>query len=69
MIPAPFEYRRASSVKEAVKLLGSEEDAKAIAGGHSLLPLMRLRLARPSTLVDIARIGDLSYVQIGRAHV
>lgn len=63
MIPAPFEYRRASSVKEAVKLLGSEEDAKAIAGGHSLLPLMRLRLARPSTLVDIARIGDLSYVR------
>jgi carbon-monoxide dehydrogenase medium subunit len=63
VIPAPFEYRRASSVKEAVKLLGSEEDAKAIAGGHSLLPLMRLRLARPSTLVDIARIGDLSYVR------
>ena len=63
MIPAPFEYRRASSVKEAVELLGSEEDAKAIAGGHSLLPLMRLRLARPSTLVDIARIGDLSYVR------
>ena len=63
MIPAPFEYRRASSVKEAVKLLGNEEDAKAIAGGHSLLPLMRLRLARPATLVDIARIGELSYVR------
>jgi carbon-monoxide dehydrogenase medium subunit len=63
VIPAPFEYRRASTVKEAVQLLGSDEDAKAIAGGHSLLPLMRLRLARPSVLVDIARIEGLSYVR------
>lgn len=63
MIPAAFDYRRASSVEEAVKMLGSDPDAKAIAGGHSLLPLMRLRLARPSLLVDIARIGGLSYVK------
>ncbi|MFM7717916.1 MAG: FAD binding domain-containing protein [Actinomycetota bacterium] len=63
MIPASFEYRRASSLKEAVQLLGSEEDAKLLAGGHSLLPLMRLRLARPATLVDIARVEGLSYVR------
>lgn len=63
MIPASFDYRRASSVKEATQILGGEEDAKLIAGGHSLLPLMRLRLARPSVLVDIARIEGLSYVK------
>jgi carbon-monoxide dehydrogenase medium subunit len=63
MIPAPFEYARAGSVDEAIELLGSSEDAKVLAGGHSLLPLMRVRLARPSLLVDIGRIGDLSYVR------
>jgi carbon-monoxide dehydrogenase medium subunit len=63
VIPASFEYLRASSVADAVKMLGSDPEAKAIAGGHSLLPLMRLRLARPSTLVDIARIEGLSYVR------
>jgi carbon-monoxide dehydrogenase medium subunit len=63
MIPAPFEYARAGSVEEAIELLGSSEDAKVLAGGHSLLPLMRVRLARPSLLVDIGRIGDLSYVR------
>jgi carbon-monoxide dehydrogenase medium subunit len=62
MIPAPFEYARAESVDHAVELLGSREDAKILAGGHSLLPLMKLRLARPSMLVDIGRIEDLSYV-------
>jgi carbon-monoxide dehydrogenase medium subunit len=55
---------RASSVDEAVGLLGEHgDDAKLIAGGHSLLPLMKLRLATPAVLVDIARIGDLSYVR------
>jgi carbon-monoxide dehydrogenase medium subunit len=63
MIPAAFEYERASSVDEAIGLLGSNEDAKLLAGGHSLLPLMRLRLARPSLLVDIGRLSDLSYVR------
>lgn len=63
MIPAPFEYERAESVDHAIQLLGAREDAKILAGGHSLLPLMRLRLARPSTLVDITRIGDLSYIR------
>ena len=63
MIPAPFGYERAESIGHAIRLLGEHEDAKILAGGHSLLPLMRLRLARPSTLVDITRISDLSYVR------
>ncbi|MDP9330682.1 MAG: xanthine dehydrogenase family protein subunit M [Actinomycetota bacterium] len=63
MIPAAFEYARAESVEHATQLLGANEDAKILAGGHSLLPLMKLRLARPSMLVDIGRIGDLSYVR------
>ncbi len=64
MIPAPFEYVRAESVDHAVALLGEHgEDAKLVAGGHSLLPLMRLRLARPSVLVDVDRLDDLAYVR------
>ncbi len=63
MIPAPFEYARADSVEQAIKFLGQSADAKLLAGGHSLLPLMRLRLARPSMLVDIGRLRDLSYVR------
>ena len=63
IIPAPFDYVRAGSVEEAISALGSHEDAKLLAGGHSLLPAMRLRLTRPSTLVDIGQIGDLSYIR------
>ncbi len=63
MIPAPFEYARAESVDHAIELLTANPDSKVIAGGHSLLPLMRLRLARPAMLVDISRIGDLAYVR------
>jgi aerobic carbon-monoxide dehydrogenase medium subunit len=63
VIPAAFEYRRAESVDHAIELLSDDDDAKILAGGHSLLPLMKLRLARPSSLVDIGRIGDLSYVR------
>jgi carbon-monoxide dehydrogenase medium subunit len=63
MIPAPFDYARATSIDHAIQLLSDHEDAKIIAGGHSLLPLMRLRLARPAWLVDIARIGDLGYIR------
>ncbi len=69
MIPAPFEYERASSVDAAIEMLGSNEDAKLLAGGHSLLPLMKLRLARPSLLVDIGRLSDLSYVREDGDHV
>ncbi|HUJ66983.1 MAG TPA: FAD binding domain-containing protein, partial [Acidimicrobiales bacterium] len=64
MIPAAFEYRRATTVEEAIGILADNGDeAKVLAGGHSLLPLMKLRLAAPSLLVDIGRIGDLSYVR------
>jgi aerobic carbon-monoxide dehydrogenase medium subunit len=63
VIPATFDYRRASSVGEAVELLADEPDAKLLAGGHSLIPLLRLRFARPSLLVDIGRLDDLRYVR------
>jgi aerobic carbon-monoxide dehydrogenase medium subunit len=63
MIPASFEYARAESVDHAIELLGGADDAKILAGGHSLLPLMKTRLAQPSMLVDITRIGDLSYIR------
>jgi carbon-monoxide dehydrogenase medium subunit len=63
MIPAVFEYERAGTVDEAISLLGSDEDAKLLAGGHSLIPLMRLRFARPSLLIDIGRLDDLRYVR------
>jgi len=63
MIPAPFDYVRAESVDQAIELLSGNDDAKIIAGGHSLLPLMRLRLARPALLVDISRLADLAYVR------
>ena len=61
MIPAPFEYVRARSVAEALKAMG--KNAKVIAGGHSLLPLLRFRLAQPDTLVDIGRLPQLKGVK------
>jgi len=64
MIPAPFDYQRAVSVDNAIELLTNlGDEGKAIAGGHSLLPLMKLRLARPSVLVDIDRLSELEYVR------
>jgi aerobic carbon-monoxide dehydrogenase medium subunit len=63
MIPAPFDYEVAESVEHAISLLGSRDDTKVLAGGHSLLPLLRLRLARPSLLVDVGRLSGLSYVR------
>jgi carbon-monoxide dehydrogenase medium subunit len=64
VIPAPFEYARAGSVDEAISLLSQHgEDAKLLAGGHSLLPLMKLRLARPSVLIDIDGLADLEYIR------
>ena len=72
MIPAAFEYARASSVEEATKLLDKfGEDAKILAGGHSLIPLMRLRLAQPAALVDINEIKDLDQIKEsgGKLHV
>ena len=70
MIPAAFDYVRASSAEEAVSLAGQHgDDAKFLAGGHSLLPLMKLRLAQPSVLVDIGRITDLSYIREDGDHI
>jgi carbon-monoxide dehydrogenase medium subunit len=63
VIPAKFEYERADSVQEAIELLGSREDAKLLAGGHSLIPAMKLRIARPGTVVDIGGLADLSYIR------
>ena len=64
MIPAPFEYERAESPEHALELLrGFGEEAKLLAGGQSLLPFMKLRLALPSALVDIGRLSELSYVR------
>jgi len=63
VIPAAFEYARASSVEEAAKLLSKYgEDAKVLAGGHSLIPLMRLRLAQPTAIVDINGLKDLDNI-------
>jgi carbon-monoxide dehydrogenase medium subunit len=70
MIPAAFDYVRADSPDHAIALLGEHGDeAKLLAGGHSLLPLMKLRLAAPSVLIDVGRLTDLSYVRDGGDHV
>jgi carbon-monoxide dehydrogenase medium subunit len=63
MYPAPFDYQAPQTVSEAISLLAQHKDAKLLAGGHSLLPLMKLRLAHPSMLVDIGRITELSGIR------
>jgi carbon-monoxide dehydrogenase medium subunit len=60
MIPAAFDYRRASSVDEALSLLGGSSDAKVLAGGQSLIPLLKFRLAQPGMLVDIGGLRELA---------
>lgn len=70
MIPAAFDYVRAESTDHAVELLGEHgDDAKLLAGGHSLLPMMKLRLAVPAVLVDVGRLDDLSYVRDAGDHI
>ena len=69
MIPAGFDYELAESLDHALELLRTKEDAKLLAGGHSLLPLMKLRLARPGTLVDIGRLTNLQGVRDAGAHL
>jgi carbon-monoxide dehydrogenase medium subunit len=73
VIPASFRYAAPQSVAEAVDLLATNADAKVLAGGHSLLPLMKLRLAMPPVLVDINRIPGLAYIredeQLGQLRV
>jgi CO/xanthine dehydrogenase FAD-binding subunit len=61
--PAPFEYSRPADVDEACALLAADDGARLIAGGQTLVPLMAMRLARPTRLVDIARIPTLAYVR------
>jgi len=63
-VPAPFDYRRATSVDEAITLLTElGPESRVIAGGHSLLPMMKLRLAAPEHLVDINDLSDLAYIR------
>ena len=70
MIPAAFDYKRATSAAQAISLVSEYgEDAKFLAGGHSLLPLMKLRLAQPSVLIDIGRLSDLSYITDAGTHI
>jgi carbon-monoxide dehydrogenase medium subunit len=70
MIPAPFEYVRAGSAQEAIAALAEHGDeAKLLAGGMSLLPLMKLRLATPAMLVDVGRVRELSYVHDSGDHI
>ncbi|MEL6674091.1 MAG: xanthine dehydrogenase family protein subunit M [Bacteroidota bacterium] len=69
MIPEKFTYHRASSVSEALQMMGAHDDAKILAGGHSLLPAMKLRLNAPGNLIDISRIAELRYVRDGGDHI
>jgi carbon-monoxide dehydrogenase medium subunit len=69
MIPASFEYEVAESPEHALSLLADRGDAKLLAGGHSLLPALKLRLSRPGLLVDLGRLAELSYVRDAGEHV
>ena len=64
MIPSSFEYHAPTTLAEAQSLLSRYgEDAKLVAGGHSLIPMMKLRLAEPKHLIDLGKISDLSYIR------
>src|SRR5438876_6427421 len=64
MIPAQFDYEAPATLNEAVALLAARsDDAKILAGGHSLIPAMKLRLAQPQLLIDIGHINDLAYIR------
>lgn len=62
MAAAKFDYHAPSSVEEALNLLSGDDDAKILAGGHSLIPMMKTGLAAPGTLIDLGKVGGLSYV-------
>src|SRR5207244_3497007 len=64
MIPAAFDYLQPHTLDEAVSLLSQYgDDVKVLAGGHSLIPAMKLRFAQPKVVIDIGRIGDLNYIR------
>jgi aerobic carbon-monoxide dehydrogenase medium subunit len=70
VIPAPFRYQRAATADEALALVSEYGDeAKFLAGGHSLLPLMKLRLAQPEVLIDLAPLRELSYIRDADGHI
>ena len=69
MFAAEFEYRKAGSIAEAVRLLSENPDAKLLAGGHSLIPLMRFRLARPEVVIDIGGIDGLRGITVAGDHI
>ena len=69
MFAAEFEYRKAGSIAEAVQLLADNPDARILAGGHSLIPLMRFRLARPELIVDIGGIAGLRGVSVSNSTI
>ncbi|WP_432832165.1 FAD binding domain-containing protein [Dactylosporangium sp. CA-092794] len=69
-VPAAFEYAKATSVGQTLQLLARwGEDARVIAGGHSLIPMMKLRLARPTALIDINDVTELSYIRVEGAEL
>jgi aerobic carbon-monoxide dehydrogenase medium subunit len=69
-VPAPFDYAKATSVEHALELLARHgEEARVIAGGHSLLPMMKLRLAKPDALIDINGLAELSFIRIEGDHL
>jgi carbon-monoxide dehydrogenase medium subunit len=63
MIPAAFDYVRPTTLDDALAALAAHADAKILAGGHSLIPAMKLRLAQPKTVIDLGRVADLSYIR------
>jgi carbon-monoxide dehydrogenase medium subunit len=63
VIPYPFTYHRATSLAEAEAMLQRQPDAKLLAGGHTLIPAMKLRLANPAALIDISRLPELSFIR------
>ncbi len=69
MYPASFEYYRPKNLKDAVALLRKKKDAKLLAGGHSLLPAMKLRVSSPAAVIDIGRVKGLQGIKVGKSSV
>src|SRR5216110_2051476 len=69
MIPANFDYLRPATLDAALAALASIDDAKVLAGGHSLIPALKLRLAQPRSIIDIGRIPGLDYVRASNGQV